>query len=275
MYHRRFHPYDVDGTVAYSAPNNADDREDSAYVRFLEHVGTATARDALKTAQRQMLPRRTQLFARYEAWATATGDTFRVIGSADKALESAVLRVPFMCWQRHTAADAVAVPGADADASTDALYAWLERTAALPAYADSTARSLIPYWYQLGTQMGCLDVPTAHLDGLLRYPDAVEPRSFVPRDIPMRFDVEAMPGIDGWVRRRASRLLFVNGTQDPSVAEPFRTGRGDARVLWVPGGNHRVTIADLSPGDRAEAVTALRPLGRGRGAQDGWPPGGP
>lgn len=269
VYHRRFHPHDVDGTVAYSAPNNVDDREDSAYVRFLERVGTAAARDALKTAQRQMLLRRTHLVARYEAWAAATGDTFRVIGSADKALETAVLRVPFMFWQRHTAADAVTVPGPDA--STDALYTWLERTAALPAYADSTARDFVPYWYQLGTQMGYLDVPTTHLDGLLRYPDAVEPRSFVPRDIPMRFDAEAMPDIDSWVRRRGSRLLFVNGTQDPSVAEPFRAGRGDARVLWVPGGNHHVTIADLSPGDREEAVTALRGWGaggRGRGARD-------
>ncbi|WP_406402965.1 S28 family serine protease [Streptomyces uncialis] len=269
VYHRPFHPHDVDGTVAYSAPNNVDDREDSAYVRFLEHVGTVAARDALRTVQREMLLRRGHLVARYEAWAAATGDTFRVIGSADKALETAVLRVPFMFWQRHTAEDAAAVPGPDA--STDALYAWLERTAALPAYADSTAREFIPYWYQLGTQLGYLDVPTAHLDGLLRYPDAVEPRSFVPRDIPMRFDTEAMPDIDSWVRRRASRLLFVNGTQDPSVAEPFRTGRGDARVLWVPGGNHHVTIADLSPGDRAEAVTALRRWGaggRGRGSRD-------
>ncbi|MCX4703679.1 aminopeptidase [Streptomyces sp. NBC_01352] len=263
VYHRRFHPHDVDGTVAYSAPNNVDDREDSAYIRFLEHVGTAAARDALKTAQRQMLLRRTHLVARYEAWAAATHDTFRIIGSADKALEIAVLRVPFMFWQNHTAADAPAIPGPDA--STDVLYAWLEETAALPVYADSTARNYIPYWYQLGTQMGYLSVPTDHLDGLLQYPDGIEPRSFVPRDVPMHFDAEAMPDIDRWVRRRASRLLFVNGTQDPSVAEPFRPGPRDARVLWVPGGNHHVSIADLSPADRAEAVTALRRWATGSG----------
>ncbi len=255
VYHRRFHPHDVDATVAYSAPNNVDDREDSAYLRFLEHVGTPAARDALKAAQRHMLLRRAELVARYETWAAATGDTFRIVGSADKALEIAVLRVPFMFWQNRTAADVAAVPGPDA--STDALYAWLDDTAALTVYADSTARQYIPYWYQLGTEMGYLDVPTGHLDGLLQYPDAIEPRSFVPRDIPMRFDTEAMPDIDRWVRRRGSRLLFVNGTQDPSVAEPFRPGPRDARVLWVPGGNHHVTIAALPPGDRAEAVAAL------------------
>ncbi|WP_260474447.1 S28 family serine protease [Streptomyces sp. WAC 04229] len=271
VYHRRFHPHDVDGTVAYSAPNNVDDREDFAYVRFLEHVGTPTVRDALKTAQRQMLLRRASLVARYEAWAAATGDTFRIVGSADKALEIAVLRVPFMFWQNRTATDATAVPGPDS--STDALYAWLEETAALPVYADSTARNYIPYWYQLGTELGYLDLPRAHLDGLLQYPGAIEPRSFVPRDIPMHFNAQSMPDIDRWVRRRASQFLFVNGTQDPSVAEPFRPALRDARVLWVPGGNHHVTMAGLTPADHAEAVTALRRWAaaglRGEGAQGG------
>ncbi|MFD7550904.1 S28 family serine protease [Streptomyces sp. NPDC059816] len=88
VHHRRFHPHDVDGTVAYSAPNNVDDHEDSAYVRFLERVGPAATRDALKAAQREVLLRRTHLVARYEAWAAAAHDTFRIIGSADPELHS-------------------------------------------------------------------------------------------------------------------------------------------------------------------------------------------
>jgi hypothetical protein len=256
VYHRRFHPHDVDGTVAYSAPNNVDDREDSAYVRFLEQVGPAATRDALRAAQRELLLRRTHLVARYEAWAAATGDAFRIVGSADRAFETAVLRAPFMFWQRRTPADDAAVPGPGA--SSDALYTWLERTAALPLYADSGARQFIPYWYQLGTQIGYLTVPTEHLNGLLKYPDAVEPRNFVPRTVPMHFDAGAMPDIDRWVRRRGRRMLFVNGAQDPSVAEPFRPGPRDAHLLWVADGNHHVTIEGLAPDHRAEAVAALR-----------------
>ena len=255
VYHRRFHPYDVDGTVVYGAPNNVDDRDDSAYLRFLETVGSADVREALKAAQRRILLHRAEMVARYEAWAAAAGDTFRLVGSADKALEIAVLRAPFMFWQDGTAADHAAVPGPDATA--DELYGWLDRTAGLRLYADSTARNYIPYWYQLGTQLGYLSVPTAHLAGLLRHPGAIEPRSFVPRDIPMPFDAAAMPDVDRWVRRRGSRLLFVNGTMDPSVAEPFRPGGPDSRVLWVPGGNHHVTIGQLAPADRAAAVATL------------------
>ncbi|MEV6169637.1 S28 family serine protease [Streptomyces sp. NPDC051954] len=255
VYHRRFHPDDVHGTVAYSAPNNVDDRDDSAYLRFLERIGSPETRDALKTIQREILLRRPEMVARYQAWAASTGTGFRIIGSADKALEIAVLRVLFMFWQNGTG-DGGTIPRPDA--TTDELYGWLERTAALPVYADEIAVHYIPYWYQLGTQMGYLSVPTAHLADLLRHPAAIEPRSFVPRDIPLCFDPDAMPDIDHWVRRRGGRLLFVNGTQDPAVAEPFRPGAHDSRVLWAPDTNHHVRLADLSPADRATAVATLR-----------------
>ncbi|WP_055694042.1 S28 family serine protease [Streptomyces prasinopilosus] len=256
VYHRRFHPHDVDGTVAYAAPNNVDDRDDSAYLHFLETVGTAADREAIRTAQRRLLLHRAELVARYEAATTAAGDTFRIIGSADKAFEIAVLRVPFMFWQNGgSPADLAAVPGPDA--TTDQLYTWLDDVAGLPLYADTTARAYIPYWYQLATEMGYLDVPTAHLDGLLRHPGAIEPRSFVPRDIPLRFDPDAMPDIDRWVRRSGTRLLFVNGTRDPSTAEPFPPGRHDSRVLWVPDANHHTTIAALPTPDRTEATAML------------------
>ncbi|MER5942717.1 S28 family serine protease [Streptomyces sp. NPDC001928] len=255
IYHRRFHPHDVDGTVAYAAPNNVDDRDDSAYLRFLDTVGSAELRDAVKATQRRILLRRTEMVRRYEAWAAAAGDTFRIVGSADKAFEIAVLRAPLMFWMNGKPVDHAAVPGPDATA--DELYTWLDRTAGLSLYADSVARDYIPYWYQLGTQLGYLAVPSSHLDGLLRYRDPIRPRSFVPRDIPMRFDSAAMPDVDRWVRRRGSRLLFVNGTMDPAVAEPFRPGGPDSRVMWVPGGNHHVSIEGLAPADRAEARAML------------------
>ncbi|WSQ09100.1 aminopeptidase [Streptomyces sp. NBC_01231] len=257
VYHRRFHPDDVDGTVAYSAPNNVDDRDDSAYLRFLETVGTASCREDIATAQRQALLRRDEMVARYEAWAASTGDTFRIVGSADKAFETAVLRASLMFWQNRGASACATVPAPDA--STDELYAWLETTSVLPVYADQVARGYIPYFYQLGTQLGYLAVPTAHLKGLLRYPDATEPRNFVPRDIPLRFDHRAMPDIDRWVRQKGSRLLFVDGAQDPAVAEPFRLGRGtvDSRRYLAPDTDHHTTIAALAPGDRAEATAML------------------
>ncbi|AZM49213.1 aminopeptidase [Streptomyces sp. WAC 06738] len=256
VYHRRFHPHDVDGTVAYSAPNNVDDRDDSAYVRFLAHVGTAETRAALERVQREALLRRTELVARYEEWAASTGDTFHIIGSAEKALEIAVLRTPFMFWQYGDGKTPAAIP--TPAASTNAIYAWLHDTAQLPVYADAVATHYVPYFYQLGTQLGYWEAPTRHLSDLARHPDAMRPRSFVPRDIPLHFDATAMPDIDHWVRRHGTRLLFVNGAQDPFAAEPFHPGGRDARTLWAPHASHNVRFDDLPAADRDHALATVK-----------------
>ena len=87
IYHRRFYPADVDGTVAYVAPQDVVNGEDSAYDRFFAGVGTAQCRAALDAVQVEALRRRTELVARYQAWAADNARTFTVIGSADKAFE--------------------------------------------------------------------------------------------------------------------------------------------------------------------------------------------
>ncbi|GAB7183803.1 S28 family serine protease [Kitasatospora sp. Ki12] len=258
VYHRRFYPQDVAGSVAYSAPNNVDDRDDTAYLDFLRTVGTPECRSALRAAQRALLERRTTLVARYQAWADAKGDAFRLVGSADKAFEIAVLRAPFMFWQGRGQAACPAVPAADA--SDDALYGWLSEVAQLPVYADAVADQFVPYFYQLGTQLGYFPVETDHLADLIRYPGATEPRTFVPRDIPMRHRPQAMRDVDRWVRTRGEHLMFVNGAADPAVAEPFRLGAGsqDSYLYQVPGGTHSTRIAQLPATDAAMATATLR-----------------
>ncbi|GAA4856191.1 S28 family serine protease [Kitasatospora terrestris] len=258
VYHRRFFPQDVAGSVAYSAPNNVDDREDSAYLDFLRTVGTPECRGALEAAQRALLERREALVARYRAWADARGDGFGLVGGADRAFEIAVLRAPFMFWQGRGQAACPAVPAPDA--SDDALYGWLSDVAQLPVYADSVANQFVPYFYQLGTQLGYFPVETDHLSDLLRHPGATEPRSFVPRDVPLRYRPQAMRDVDRWVRTDGERLMFVNGGADPSVAEPFRLGRGshDSYVFQVPGGTHSVRISQLPSPEATSASATLR-----------------
>ncbi|MEW1911574.1 S28 family serine protease [Kitasatospora sp. NPDC085895] len=258
VYHRRFYPQDVAGSVAYSAPNNVDDHEDSAYLDFLRTVGTPECRSALRSAQRALLERRAALVPRYQAWADSRGDGFRLIGGADKAFEIAVLRAPFMFWQGRGQAGCPAVPAPDA--SDGALYGWLSDVAQLPVYADSVANQFVPYFYQLGTQLGYFPVETAHLADLLRHPGATEPRTFVPRDIPLRYRPQAMRDVDRWVRTHGERLMFVNGGADPAVAELFRLGQGsrDSYLFRVPGGTHAARIAQLPAADAAAATAALR-----------------
>ncbi|MER7117538.1 S28 family serine protease [Streptomyces goshikiensis] len=258
VYHRRFYPQDVVGTVAYAAPNNVDDRDDSAYDARLEEVGTAECRAALKSAQRQALLRREAMTERYGRWAEQEKGTFRTIGSTDRAFELAVLRLPMMFWMHQSAGGCASIPAADA--SDDTLYAWIAGVTLLPVYTDQSLEEFTPYFHQLGTQLGYAQFSAPHLEGLLRHPGVQEVRSYVPRDIPMTFEPGAMADIDRWVRRQGSSLMFVNGENDVAVAEPFRLGAGsrDSYVFEAPQGDHHISIAGLRPADAGRATAVLR-----------------
>ncbi|MBV8932913.1 MAG: aminopeptidase, partial [Kutzneria sp.] len=55
VYHHRFYPGDVDGTVAYVAPDDVFNDEDSAYDRFFATVGTPECRAAIRSLQIEAL----------------------------------------------------------------------------------------------------------------------------------------------------------------------------------------------------------------------------
>ncbi|MGW5852662.1 S28 family serine protease [Streptomyces sp. NPDC055254] len=257
VYHRRFYPDDVAGTVAYSAPNNTDDRDDTAYDTRLEQVGTEECRTAIKAAQREALIRRAAMTERFGRWAEGEKKTFATIGSVDRAFELAVLRLPMMFWMYQSTEGCASLP--TAAATDDALYAWVAKVTQLPVYTDQTLDTVTPYFYQLGTQLGYPQFAAPHLGGLLRHPGIQEIRTYVPRDIPLRFQPGAMADIDRWIRHHGSSFLFVNGENDVAVAEPFRLGKGtrDSHLFEVPAANHRVSIAGLRPDDAAKATAAL------------------
>ncbi|GAA2318114.1 S28 family serine protease [Streptomyces violaceusniger] len=257
-YYRRFYPRDMDGTVAYVAPNDVADKEDSAYDRFFAGVGTAECRTKLNAVQREALVRRDEIVKRYQKWADDEKRTFTVVGSADKAYENVVLDLVWAFWQYHLLKDCADVPAPTA--STDELYGFIDEISGFSAYTDQGLETYTPYYYQAGTELGSPTFKTPHLDGLLRYPGIYAPRSYVPRDIPMRFKPGVMRDIDRWVRHDAHRMLFVYGQNDPWGAERFRVGKGakDAYVYTVAGGNHGSSITQLTADQKAKATAEVQ-----------------
>ncbi|WP_019630261.1 S28 family serine protease [Actinomadura atramentaria] len=261
VYHRRFYPGDVDGSVVYVAPNDVRNDEDSRYDRFLDSVGTDPAcRTRLKTLSREFLKRRTTLVTRLTGEAKQKGWTFTILRTPDRAFENSVLDFEWAFWQYSLQADCAKLPAPDA--SDDALYASLDAISDLSSYTDQSLAQYSPYYYQAGTQLGWPSPSFPNLRGLLRYKDDYLPRTYVPRDIPMRFDGgRAMRDIDAWVRSHGERLLFLYGQNDPWGAEPFRLGRGsrDSAVYVAPGMNHSGRlIATLPERDRAAAAADVR-----------------
>ncbi|MEU8551466.1 S28 family serine protease [Streptomyces roseoverticillatus] len=258
-YYRRFYPNDMNGTVAYVAPNDVDNDEDSAYDRFFANVGDQACRNQLNSVQRQALLRRGEIVGRYQKWADENGKTFKVIGNADRAYENVVLDLVYSFWQYHLQSECATVPATNA--STDDLYKFIDTISGFDGYTDQGMERFTPYYYQAGTELGAPTVKYPHLKGLLRYPDAVQPRAYVPRDIPMKFKRNAMADIDRWVREDSKRMLFVYGQNDPWSSEPFRLGRNaaarDDYRFYAPGGNHGSNIAQLVADERATATAKV------------------
>ncbi|MFJ2114537.1 MULTISPECIES: S28 family serine protease [unclassified Streptomyces] len=255
-YYKRFYPGDMDGVVAYVAPNDVVDKEDSAYDRFFETVGTKECRDRLTTVQREALIRREPLEKKYAEWAEAEGATFTTIGSLDKAYEAVVLDFAWAFWQYGLADDCATMP--PATASDQEIFDIVDAVSGFSAPTDQNLATYTPYYYQAGTELGSPAIELPHLGSLSRY-GYPSPRSFVPRDIPMKFTPRAMPDIDRWVRHHANQMLFVYGQNDPWGAEPFRLGRGakDSYVYVAPGANHGANVAGLVEDQRAKATASI------------------
>ncbi|MGC7102009.1 S28 family serine protease [Amycolatopsis lurida] len=259
VYFRRFYPSDVQGTIAYVAPNDVIDGLD-VYDRFLSTVGDDPAcRDALRANQRESLKRRDELGALAAAEAAEKGYTFDIVGSQDKAMEIAIVDSYFTFWQYQKQADCASVPGPSA--STQEIFDFFVKVESLNTYADQELAQYVPYYYQAAVQLGMPASYERHLRDLLRYPGSNVAATYVPDSVRLpRFDHVAMPDVDFWVRSRGSRLLFVDGENDPWSAEPFRLGFGsqDSYRYVVPGGNHGSKIAQLPPGDAAAATDTVR-----------------
>ncbi|MFF3684831.1 S28 family serine protease [Streptomyces sp. NPDC002187] len=256
-YFERFYPRDMDGVVAYVAPNDVVNKEDSAYDRFFEKVGTKECRDKLNAVQREALVRREPLEAMYEKYAADNAYTFTTVGSLDRAYEAVVLDYVWGFWQYSLLADCESIPVAKT-ATDQEIWDSIDAISGFSFYTDQGVGAYTPYYYQAGTELGSPDITQPHLKGLSRY-GYQPPRNFVPRDIPMRFKPWVMRDIDTWVRHNADRMLFVYGQNDPWGAEPFRIGKGarDSYVYTAPGANHGAAVNALVADEKAKATAAI------------------
>ncbi|HEY0448124.1 S28 family serine protease [Actinophytocola sp.] len=257
VYHRRFYPRDVDGVVAYVAPNDANNKQDTAYDDFFASVGSTPAcRTALETLQKEALTRRTNLVNLYDQFAAANNLTFdRVLGSTDRAFEMTVLDTEWAFWQYSREADCGAVP--PVTATDQQIFDFIDNVAGFAFYADQGILPYAPYYYQAATQLGWPQPKFKYLKGLLHYPNLYVANSSLPPELRSKHDPWPIADVDRWVSKDASQLLFVYGSDDPWGAEPFHPSNKDSYTYTAPGANHGANIRALNPADNAAATATL------------------
>lgn len=257
VYHRRFYPDDLAGTVAYVAPQSYGDA-DPRYLDFLAQVGDPSCRAALRAFQVEVLSRRPAMLARLESEAAAIPASYALLGE-DAALDYAVIEAFFYFFQYQDLASCSAIPGpSDSD---DAVWSFLGAVSPPYAYSDEQALAFEPYYYQAATELGYPAYDDSHLAALLTVPPGSDvAASFVFPDPTKKgsLDPSVMLDVASWLTREATTLLFVYGENDPYSAAAFEPGgQKDTLRFFAPGQNHGATIGSLAPADKAVAEERL------------------
>ena len=257
LFHRRFYPDDVDGTIAYVAPidypEDAVQSPTNRYIVFLENVGTdAACRQKLKDFQNIVLARRAVMKPRMEAKAS-----YGAILTTDKALEFAVEELPFIFWQYGAQSNCANIPAATA--TDDAVFTFFDETIGVSSYGDDDVLAFLPYYHQSSTQLGYPISDESYLVGLM-YPGADTAQAYVPSSIPVgAYDNgAAMHDITDWIASSGTRIMLIYGQNDPWTAGAISLGGATDSFKYIaPNGNHGSSISRLTSADAAAAVATI------------------
>jgi hypothetical protein len=263
LFHRRFFPADVDGTVAYVAPfdypEDAIQSPTNRYIAFLENVGTdAGCRQKLKDFQNLVLARRSAMKTRMEGIASYT-----VPLDVDHALEFAVEELPFIFWQYGDQSNCSKIPASNA--TDDAVFKFFDETIDAAGYGDESLSAYLPYYHQSATQLGYPISDESYLVGLV-YPGQDTAQAYIPPgiDVPAYDQGAAMHDVQDWIASSGSQLMLVYGQNDPWTAGAVDIGAAtDSFKYLVPNGNHGANIGGLPADERDSAIaTVLRWAGQ-------------
>ncbi|HEU4734612.1 MAG TPA: S28 family serine protease [Kofleriaceae bacterium] len=250
MYHRRFYPDDVEGTVAYVAPISFG-APDDRYRKFLDTVGPIGCRQAVRDLATEMLAhRRGAILAHAQADSSHTYTQIAI----GPAVEAAVVSLEWTFWQYHGRDECDTVP--PVGASDESVLAFLDKVSPVSDCDDVHVERTKAYYYQSYTQLGFPAYGAQYLAPYLKFTEA-DYMNELPVPEPT-YDDTVMRDIDFYVEHSGDHLLFVYGEWDPWTGGKFALGNAqDAAILIQEGGTHATWLTNLALSDRQEAFLKL------------------
>jgi hypothetical protein len=253
VYHHRFYPGDVSGTIAYVAPHSSS-LDDPRYIDFMAKVGDATCRTKLRDFEREVLLRRPFIAQKMKDQALAGSFTYDIFG-VDATLESTTSWLSWSFWQYWGTDRCPDVP--TAAATDEQVWAFFDEIGAPSANSDASMIGFEPYYWQGFLQLGTPGADLSHLQDLLTINQSVFD-SLPTIGANPKFDPTAMQDVGDWLKTKGSHFLFIYGGNDPWAAGAFELGNAqDSFRFFAAGKNHGAAIADLVPAERATAEGAV------------------
>jgi hypothetical protein len=255
IYHRRFYPDDVDGTVAYVAPESFG-APDYRYEPHVEALGPTACRQALRALQAELLQnRRAMLETRAMNEAAQRGYSYTRI-TLPVAVESAVVSLEWAFWQYVGAGECPSVP--PVTATDTAVWTFLRDVSPVSSSNDDDIAEFEAYYYQAEVQLGYPGTMDEHLTGLTMYGAADFEGSYPSGVTRPAWTVDAMNDVDGWVKGMGDGIILLYGEWDPWSGGMFELGGAtDSLRVVAPMAPHGAGIGDLTSGDQAAVLAKL------------------
>lgn len=260
LFHRRYFPCDVAGTVSYVSPLNFS-QADPRFGQYMETIGGESLRECrelFRAVARETLERQQEYLP------LLTG-TYQGAGSREHALRHAVEFYDWGYWQYEdmtrqcpALTSSLAVPSTrEAFRRTLASRASTYNDVGLARAQQSSSNA---YFVQVISELGEKSAFVAHLS---EFGPPSDPASLLVASVsPLRrrpFDAEVMRDIDRWVRTRASRLGLLYGTNDPWSGAAVELGsQPNDSFRFFAAGNHGVRLSSLPAGLRGQALQMIR-----------------
>ena len=256
IYHRRFYPDDVAGTVPYVAPISFG-APDNRYNPFMDTLGPPACRQAVRDAALEMLKnRRTMLEARAQTQATDPADPHSYTRIALKpAVEGSIVSLEWAFWQYYGVGFCTSVPAATA--TDDKLWQFLDLISPVTDNDDVQIAAFDAYYFQAEYQLGYPDTAVPYLTPYLMFTDADYSGS-LPTAKPAYDTGVAMHDVDDWLQHNGSRFVFIYGEWDPWSGGKFDLGQAtDSLRLIQASGTHGSHITKLADVDRDAAIAKI------------------
>jgi len=248
IYHKRFHPEDIDAVIAYVAPISFG-APDDRYQAFFDTVGDATCRQRLHDFQRMALTRRDEIKPMFESVVAQESYVFTWSGGLDTAIEDEIAGLEWSFWQYMGVGWCGSIPQAGASAS--AIYDFIDEAGGIDYSADRYVDLFLPYYFQAEVELGYPGYEAAYVQDLLLH-SKVKRADPMPAGFERTFDSDAMSDVQDWVNTDGNEILYVYGEYDPWTAGEFAIGAGTNGAKFVAAqATHGASIGQLSSTDQA------------------------
>lgn len=271
IFHRYFHPADVDISVPYVAPLNLE-YIDPRLEKFLNRLGTAKAgmkamftwedlnapHFTIRDFQLRCFEHQEELAAMLEQSAQKNGYTFETVGGVRRALQLMILEYPFAFWQwGHNPAD---IPDKETSELPE-VFDHLAHISSPTFFEDKYIRRMQPFFYAALTETGMYSYNIKPFKKYLPAEKHDIDFSFAwPAEAPKKpFDEAQMRAIEAWLQTDAERILFVYGGSDPWYATAADPDKNWKCRKYVRGDmSHRCRIKDFDPVSREDLIDTLK-----------------